>query len=267
MNDQRKVVYEQRRDIMRAPDVHETIVDMRREVVDNLVGRFIPEKALPEQWEAASLHEELLRITGIDFPVVAWAAEEGIADDEIRERINGAIDRRMAEKSANWGPEMMRFVEKSVLLQLLDQVWKDHLLALDHLRQGIGLRAYAQKDPLNEYKSEAFELFDAMLSRLREQVTGTLCHVEVQQGPAEDVMPQEPDDSSWQETRQDPAFAETDGDGDTAVATRPAARRMVAAAAADIDPEDPSTWGKVSRNAPCPCGSGKKFKQCHGRFA
>jgi len=270
MNDQRKVVYEQRRDIMRAPDVHETIVDMRREVVDNLVARFIPEKALPEQWEAASLHEELLRITGIDFPVVEWAAEEGIADDEIRDRINGAIDRRMAEKSANWGPEMMRFVEKSVLLQLLDQVWKDHLLALDHLRQGIGLRAYAQKDPLNEYKSEAFELFDAMLTRLREQVTGTLCHVEVQQGPAEDLMPQEPDDSTWQETRQDPAFAdEAQGDGDTALATRPAARRAMAATAAtsEIDPNDPSTWGKVPRNAPCPCGSGKKFKQCHGRFA
>src|SRR3546814_11881259 len=136
MNDQRKVVYEQRRDIMGAPDVHDTVIDMRRDVVDALVTRFIPEKALPEQWEVSGLHEELLRITGIDFPVVEWAAEEGIAAGEIRDRINGAIDRRMAAKSANWGPEMLRFVEKSVLLQLSDQPWKESLLAPDTLPHG-----------------------------------------------------------------------------------------------------------------------------------
>src|SRR3546814_3523376 len=136
MNDQRKVVYEQRRDIMGAPDVHDTVIDMRRDVVDALVTRFIPEKALPEQWEVSGLHEELLRITGIDFPVVEWAAEEGIADDEIRDRINGAIERRMAEKSANWGPELLRFVETRVLPQLLDPPWQEHMLETGHLRLG-----------------------------------------------------------------------------------------------------------------------------------
>ena len=124
MNDQRKVVYEQRREIMRAADVQEMVADMRFQVVEDLVGKTIPEKALPDQWDVHALHEELLRTTGIDFPVGDWAKEEGIADEEIRSRVNGAIDRRMAEKSANWGPEMMRFAEKSVLLQLLDQVWK-----------------------------------------------------------------------------------------------------------------------------------------------
>ncbi len=257
MNDQRKVVYEQRRDIMRAEDLHETIVDMRHEVIDELVARTMPERALPEQWDTDALHEELLRITGIDFPVQEWAREEGIADEEIKHRINDAIDRRMAEKVANWGRDMMRFAEKSILLQLLDQIWKEHLLSLDHLRQGIGLRAYAQKDPLNEYKSEAFELFDAMLTRLREAVTGALCHLEIQAAPAPQPSPVQQE--SWRETRADPATAPASG---PAEASRAAGTTTLAR-----DPNRPDTWGKVARNAPCPCGSGKKYKQCHGRFA
>ena len=268
MNDQRKVVYEQRREIMRAADVHDTVIDMRHSVIDDIVARTIPENALPEQWNVGTLHEELLRVAGIDFPVADWAKEEGIADEEIRSRINGEIDRRMAEKAANWGPEMMRFAEKSVLLQLLDQIWKEHLLALDHLRQGIGLRAYAQKDPLNEYKSEAFELFDRMLARLRESVTGALCHLEIRTAPAEEEMLSEPRAEQWQESHPEPALAEVGAGGGSS--PQPATARQPhrrAAAAAAIDPAAPETWGKTPRNAPCPCGSGRKYKQCHGRLA
>jgi preprotein translocase subunit SecA len=264
MNDQRKVVYAQRRDIMSAEDVHETIIDMRHDVIEGMVARAIPEKALPDQWDVAALHEESLRVIGIDFPVVEWAAEEGIADEAIQERILERVDRLMAEKAANWGPEMMRFAEKSVLLQLLDQIWKEHLLSLDHLRQGIGLRAYAQKDPLNEYKSEAFEVFDEMLTRLRESVTGALCHLQIQAETPEGLLPGQAGGIT-SETHEDPAMALAGANGGEAEQRRPM-QRMVRRSGSVVDPLDPSTWGKVPRNAPCPCGSGKKYKQCHGRL-
>src|SRR3546814_181693 len=157
MNDQRKVIYEQRKELMRAVDVQETVADMRQEVVENLVARCIPENAMPEQWDLEVLHAEGLRLFGLDLPATEWADEEGIADQEIRERITDLLDRKMAEKAANYGPEMMRFAEKSLLLQILDQSWKDHLLHLDNLRQGIGLRAYGQRDQLKEYKREALD--------------------------------------------------------------------------------------------------------------
>ena len=262
MNDQRKVVYEQRRDLMQVDDVHDEVVDMRHQVVEDVVQRFIPEKALPEQWDAQGLQDELRRVLSIDFPAREWAEEEGIADEEICRRILGALDRRMAEKAANWGAEIMRQAEKSVLLQLLDQIWKEHLLQLDHLRQGIGLRAYAQKDPLNEYKQEAFELFDTMLARLREAVTGTLAHLDVQlDAPASDLMPRSEEGGDWRQVHDEPepAFA---GNGAAMQTARPARR-----ASGPSDPADPSTWGKVARNAPCPCASGKKYKHCHGRLA
>src|SRR6266436_921401 len=183
MNDQRKVVYEQRKEIMSARDVASTITDMRHEVIEAMIGRCIPEKALPEQWDVKGLHEEGLRLLGLNLPVAEWAKEEGIADDEITKRIVDAADRKMAEKAANYGPELMRMAEKSLLLQLLDQTWKDHLLSLDHLRQGINLRAYAQRDPLNEYKREAFDLFEEMLVYLRQQVTSVLSYVELRMEP------------------------------------------------------------------------------------
>jgi preprotein translocase subunit SecA len=269
MNDQRKVIYEQRREIMTTDDVNDTILDMRDQVLNGMVTSYMPQKALPDQWEMQSLHEECLRVFGLDLPVIDWAKEEGIADEEVRDRIAKAIDRKMAEKAANWGPELMRTAEKSVLLQLLDQLWKDHLLQLDHLRQGIGLRAYAQRDPLNEYKSEAFELFDAMLARLRESVTGALSHLELRVEMPVD-MPQSPDGSAWQEQHEESSALHeveeerelaTAGAGGGAVA-QPA--QISRAAASVIDPADPSTWGKVPRNAACPCGSGKKYKHCHG---
>jgi preprotein translocase subunit SecA len=253
MNDQRKVVYEQRKDIMRATDVSEQIVDMRHEVIDNLVSRCIPENAYAEQWEVATLHEEAQRIFALDLPITDWAKEEGIADEEIRTRITDAVDRKMAEKAANVGPEIMRMAEKSILLQILDQSWKDHLLQLDHLRQGIGLRAYGQRDPLNEYKREAFGLFEGMLRDLREQVTNFLSHVEIRvQGPEESMQQRQADPARVREGHEDPAMAEmamAGGDGEA----QP--RRMAGG----------NGGAKVARNAPCPCGSGKKYKHCHGR--
>ncbi|HJU15011.1 MAG TPA: preprotein translocase subunit SecA, partial [Stellaceae bacterium] len=180
MNDQRKVVYEQRCEIMSAEDVSQTVADMREETVEEVVGRTIPENALPEQWDVAGLHAECLRLFALDLPIDEWAKEEGITGEQVTERIAAAADRKMAEKAANYGPELMRMAEKGLLLQLLDQTWKDHLLSLDHLRQGITLRAYAQRDPLNEYKREAFELFEGMLVHLRQNVTSVLSHVELQ---------------------------------------------------------------------------------------
>ena len=264
MNDQRKVIYEQRREVMRAEEVQETVAEMREQVLDGFVSTHMPEKALPDQWDTAGLHEEVMRVFGLDLPVVDWAKEEGIADEEMRERIAKAVDQKMAEKAANWGPELMRMAEKSVLLQLLDQFWKDHLLQLDHLRQGIGLRAYAQKDPLNEYKSEAFELFEGMLVRLREAVSGALSHLELRMDAPPD-MPQSPDGSIWHEEHDEiPAMAggelELVGAG-----AQPMPQSVRSAAVVEaVNPADPSTWGKVPRNSPCPCGSGKKYKHCHG---
>src|SRR5437660_9381907 len=179
MNDQRKVIYEQRKEIMSARDVAETVTDMRGETIAEMVANTIPENSLVEQWDIPALHAECLRLLALDLPLAEWAKEEGIGGDEVRERITAAADRKMAEKSANYGPDLMRMAEKSLLLQLLDQTWKDHLLSLDHLRQGINLRAYAQRDPLNEYKREAFELFEAMLANLRQHVTSVLSHVEL----------------------------------------------------------------------------------------
>jgi preprotein translocase subunit SecA len=246
MNDQRKVVYEQRRELMSVEDVSEDLRDMRHQVVEDLVGRFIPEGAYAEQWETSALHEEVLRVFGLDLPIADWAKEEGIADAEIRERIAAAADRRMAEKAANFGPELIRGVEKSLLLQVLDQVWKEHLLTLDHLRQGIGLRAYGQRDPLNEYKTEAFALFEKMLDRLRERVTSILAHVELRTEDAAAPARPEPPRLAV-ETRTDPAFAAD---------SRPA-----------FDANNSATWGRVPRNAPCPCGSRRKYKHCHGKSA
>src|ERR1700692_2248073 len=183
MNDQRKVVYEQRREIMNARDVAATVADMRTDSISAMVAASIPENSLPEQWDIAGLHAECLRLLALDLPLAEWAQAEGIDADTVEERIAAAADRKMAEKTANYGADTMRNVEKSLLLQLLDQTWKDHLLSLDHLRQGINLRAYAQRDPLNEYKREAFELFEGMLVHLRDQIPSVLSHIELRFEP------------------------------------------------------------------------------------
>ncbi len=262
MNDQRKVIFEQRREMMAAEDVSDFIKDMRYDVIDDIVTKCIPPKAYAEQWDTDSLHEEIMRVFNLDLPVQDWAKEEGVADEEIRERITDEIDRKMAVKVANYGEEVWRSVEKSVLLQLLDTIWKEHLLALDHLRQGIGLRAYAQRDPLNEYKREAFNLFEEMLALLRDRVITLLAHVELQMGAAEEELEafNHHDDQQMMESREDPALHAQGGDspayGSATVRTNKPSDH--------VDPNDPETWGKISRNAPCPCGSGKKFKHCHG---
>jgi preprotein translocase subunit SecA len=258
MNDQRKVVYEQRKDLMAADEVAEEIIAFRHEVIAEMVARCIPERAYADQWDVAGLHEEVLRVFNLDLPVAEWVKEEGIADQEIRHRVTDAADRKMAEKVANYGAETMRMVEKSLLLQLLDQAWKDHLLQLDHLRQGIGLRSYAQRDPLNEYKREAFNLFEQMLLDLREKVTSVLAHVELRFGdetPEEALERRNP--TQMRESREDPAFAPAQEASSVGLVSRNTT----------VDPNDPATWGATPRNAACPCGSGKKYKHCHGAVA
>ncbi|MDA1100729.1 MAG: preprotein translocase subunit SecA [Proteobacteria bacterium] len=271
MNDQRKVIYEQRLELMDAVDVADTVADMRREVVEGLVAKHIPEKAYAEQWDAEGLAAEVLEFFGLDLPIADWCAEEGIADEEIQKRISSAADRRMAEKAANYGPDVMRMVEKSLLLQLLDQTWKDHLLTLDHLRGGIVLRAYGQRDPLNEYKSEAFNLFEAMLGELRQTTTRVLAHIELQADPDQPFFSTQPAEPMvLEEEHLDPTTGQNEmeeefamaGGGNGMFAPRPARTRQ---AATTQDPDNPMTWGKVPRNAACPCGSGKKYKHCHGR--
>ncbi|MCW8970092.1 MAG: preprotein translocase subunit SecA [Rhodospirillales bacterium] len=262
MNDQRKVVYEQRKELMVAEEVAESIADMREEVIEDLVARCIPEKAYAEQWNTKTLHEESLRLFGLDLPVEDWAKEEGIANAEILERVSRAVNTKMAEKAARFGRDVMRDLEKGLLLQLLDQIWKEHLLALDHLRQGIGLRAYGQRDPLNEYKRESFNLFEHMLAQLRERVISILAQVELQYEEAPQDLFRQPE-REMHETRDDPALAMG---GDHAEPNGPPPGTVTSRqASAAADPNDPSTWGRVSRNAACPCGSGKKFKHCHGK--
>ncbi|MFO1083925.1 MAG: preprotein translocase subunit SecA [Reyranellaceae bacterium] len=269
MNSQRKEIYKERIELMGTEDVSETVAGMRRDVVDGLVSKTIPEGVYAEQWKVGELKDEVQRIFGLDLPIDAWAKEEGIAEEEIRSRLNDAADRLFAQRAAQYGPEIWRQVEKSVLMQLFDQSWKEHLLHLDHLRQGIGLRAYGQKDPLNEYKREAFNLFNDMLSGLREQVVALLSTLQLrmEQPPMPEMMPTaqmhevHEDPALAAAMSDDPAFDPADPDGG-GVATlhrpRPNAKQA-------RDPNDPASWGKVARNAACPCGSGKKYKHCHGR--
>jgi len=231
---------------------------MRRQVIDDMVKLHVPEKAYAEQWNLAGLKEDAKKTLDLDLPVEEWAEEEGIADEEIRDRINSSSDRLMAAKAAQVGPNLMRQVEKAVLLQTLDHHWRDHLMMLDHLRQAVGLRGYAQRDPLNEYKSEAFELFESLLSRLREDVTRQLA---VAQFVTEEQAPKIENEPlpEMHAHHTDPLTGDDEiSDGDTALRT---VRNDPGVA---TDPNDPRTWGKTPRNAPCPCGSGKKYKHCHG---
>jgi preprotein translocase subunit SecA len=258
MNDQRRAIFEQRIELMRAEDVSDTVEDMRNQVIDDLVTKHVPEKAYAEQWDLAGLKEEVQKTLDLDLPIVEWGEEEGIADEEIRERIRSASGRYMAAKAAQVGPDLMRQVEKAVLLQTLDHHWRDHLLMLDHLRQAVGLRGYAQRDPLNEYKSEAFELFESLLARLREDVSRQLS---VAQFVTREQAPRLEDEQlpEMHAHHTDPLTGEDEmADGETLQRT---VRNDPGIA---VDPSDPRSWGKVSRNAPCPCGSGKKYKHCHG---
>ncbi|GHD98430.1 preprotein translocase subunit SecA [Defluviimonas sp. 20V17] len=255
MNDQRKVIFSQRREIMESEDLADIVVDMRRQVIDDLVDVYLPPKSYADQWDVEGLHEAALDRLGLDIPVAEWADEEGVDHDVMRERIYEASDALMAEKTEAFGTETMRNIEKQLLLQTIDAKWREHLLTLEHLRSVIGFRGYAQRDPLNEYKTEAFQLFESMLNSLRLDVTQQLSRIrpltEEEQAEMLRQMAEQQgalEASMHAEAPPDPLAA-------------PLADRREG-----FDETDPSTWGNPGRNDPCPCGSGKKFKHCHGRL-
>ena len=257
MNDQRKEVYAQRREFMAADDVTATVAQMRRELVEGLVAARIPERSFAEQWESAELAEDLRRLLSLDLPIPDWAREDGMDAAGVTERIQEASDAAMAAKTAAFGDGVMQYIEKQLLLTTLDAVWKEHLLLLDQLRQGIGLRAYAQKDPLNEYKREAFKLFHVMLDEMRERVTAMLARVEL--GPAPEPAFEAPAflsqglDAFPAEFSPIPALAlETAGAAQLGAVMEPSETRLAA-------------FAETPRNAACPCGSGRKYKHCHGK--
>jgi len=285
MNDQRKVIFDQRIDIMAEEDVSETVGDLRHQLIADMVAKHIPEKAYAEQWDTVGLQEEVQKIFGLELPIAEWAEEEGIADEEIEERINKAADEKAAARAADIGPELFRQIEKMVLLQTLDHLWREHIVTLEHLRQVIHFRAYGQRDPLNEYKTEAFVLFEAMLTKLREAVTGQLMHIELAPDQAEEEFLQPVELPPMEAHHMDLTTGLDEFDMSEPSEIDPAARALQAAqrggdvqelerqaplqtrkASAEVDPNNPATWGKVSRNALCPCGSGKKYKHCHGRY-
>nr|WP_321249940.1 preprotein translocase subunit SecA [uncultured Ruegeria sp.] len=258
MNDQRRVIFSQRREIMSTGDLSEIVSDMREQVIDDLIDEYMPPKTYADQWDTDGLHEAIKDKLTIDAPVQDWAAEEGVDDEQVRERLIKAADEMMAQKAAAFGPENMRNIEKQVLLQTIDGKWREHLLTLEHLRSVVGYRSYAQRDPLNEYKNESFQLFEGMLDSLRETVTQQLSRVRplteeeqremLAQMAAQQAQAQQ---AVEQAAGQAEAVAEADASGDA----RPG-----------FDESDPATWGNPSRNDRCPCGSGKKFKHCHGRL-
>ncbi len=248
MNDQRKVVFEQRKDLMDDAEASETIIDMRYEYIEDLVKDYIPENSYPEQWDTQSLRNKIKTNLLIDAPVDEWAAEEGIAEDEIITRLKKIIDQIMAIKEKKYGVEVIRKIEKTVLLQVLDLLWREHLSRLEHLRTSVSLRGYGQRDPLNEYKTESFELFQSLLIRLREQVTAHLIRVEIVKKESLEKKSDEEDASDTLKQKKEKNQKQAN---------------LVPAAAKQSN-VDPKTFGKVGRNTPCPCGSGKKFKHCHG---
>ena len=263
MNDQRKVIFEQRIGLMHGEEIPETIDDMRHDVVNELVAKHIPENAYAEQWDATGLRERLREAVGIDFPVDEWAKEEGIADEEIRERVTTTVDRFYADKRQRFTPDVMQQVEKAVILQTLDRLWRDHIVTIEYLRQVIYLRSYGQRDPLNEYKTEGFNLFQGLVTHLKEAVTSQMMRVEIQTQP--DELPSEDELPMMQAHHLDLTTGQDDASqGDLLLATAPAAN---AGRSKNFNPKKPETWGKVGRNDMCPCGSGKRYKHCHGTYA
>jgi len=255
LNDQRKVIFEQRVEMMEAPNISETVSDMRREVVDDLVTTHIPERAYAEQWDAAGLKTQAANILNLDLPIEDWVKEEGIGEDDIRERLTEATNAAFNEKVERFGPDIMHYVERQVVMQTLDHLWREHIVNLDHLRSVIGFRGYAQRDPLQEYKSEAFELFQSLLNNLRQAVTAQLMRVElVQQAPPQ------PEPPVMQAHHLNPTTGEDEFTNTTYQALE------ITVPPENRNPDDPATWGKVGRNEACPCGSGKKYKHCHGAF-
>ncbi|ARU02795.1 preprotein translocase subunit SecA [Yoonia vestfoldensis] len=250
MNEQRKVVFSQRREIMESTDLADVVKDMRDQVIDDLVTLYMPPKSYADQWDADSLQADVIAHLGLDLPVVDWAAEEGVDDDVMRERLEEAADKYMGEKADAFGAETMRNVEKQILLKTIDEKWREHLLTLEHLRSVVGMRGYAQRDPLNEYKTEGFQLFEKLLDSLRTDVTKKLSQIR--------PMSKEEQERMIAQFRQQQAAA--------AAALATPATATAADARDGFNENDPATWGNPGRNDLCPCGSGKKFKHCHGRI-
>ena len=260
MNEQRKVIFGQRREIMEAEDLSDTITDMRSQVIDDLVEQYMPPKTYADQWDTEGLHQACIEKLGIDVPVVDWAAEEGVDDEQITERLEEAAAKYMDEKVAAFGADNMRQIEKQLLLQTIDAKWREHLLMLEHLRSVVSFRGYAQRDPLNEYKNEAFQLFESMLDSLREDVTRKLAQIrplteEEQQEMVRQYAAQQAAIAAQMKAAQEAASGQSGGSATAENALE------------GFDESDPTTWGNPGRNDPCPCGSGKKFKHCHGRLA
>ena len=259
VNDQRKAIFEQRRDFMTSDDVSDVIGDMRAEAIEDLINEFMPEKAMADQWDVQGLKEKFQELLSMELPVDEWTKEEGTANEEIQERIIALADKAYAQIAANLTSERLRHIEKQVLLQVVDQHWREHLQNIDHLRSVVHLRSYAQRDPLNEFKTEAFSLFENLLTELRETVTKiTMSYQNLRLEP-EDLQLQVPENTVESHTDLDAG-----GGGGLGVRLEPTRGRQ---AAAVLNPQDPSTWGRVSRNAVCPCGSGRKYKHCHGNVA
>ncbi|MCG7572645.1 preprotein translocase subunit SecA [Phaeobacter sp. CNT1-3] len=261
MNEQRKVIFGQRREIMEAEDLSEIVKDMRDQVIDDLVDAYIPPKSYADQWDTEGLYAAAIEKLNLDVPVITWGDEEGVDGDIIAERMEEAADANMAEKAEAFGAENMRGIEKQILLQTIDAKWREHLLKLEHLRSVVGFRGYAQRDPLNEYKTESFQLFESLLDSLREDVSQKLGQVrpmteEEQRAIMEQMMAQQ---AQMQQAAAAAAPAAADQAGGEQLAFEPLVE--------GFDENDPTTWGNPSRNDACPCGSGKKFKHCHGRLA
>jgi preprotein translocase subunit SecA len=251
MNEQRKVIFGQRRDIMESQDLHEITEDMRHQMIDDLVDEYMPPNTYADQWDTQAFYAAVIEQLGVDVPVIAWCEEDGVDDEIVRERLVEATDKHMAGKAERFGPENMRNIEKHFLLQTIDAKWRDHLLTLEHLRSVVGFRGYAQRDPLNEYKNESFQLFEGMLDSLRLDVTQRLSRIE----PASEAEQQR---MMQQMVAQQKAATEAAGEATTVAAP-------VEGAIEGFDENDPTTWGNPGRNDSCPCGSGKKFKHCHGQ--
>ena len=256
MNDQRKVIFDQRREVMGADDIAEVTADMRHQVIEDLVDTYMPPKSYADQWEVDDMLTAVRETLGIDPPLADWASEDGVDQEVIRERLEETADQYMAAKAAQFGPEQMRSIEKQVLLQTIDAKWRDHLLTLEHLRSVVGFRGYAQRDPLNEYKTEGFQLFESMLDGLRTDVTGKLARIQPLSAEQQEQLIRQLQAQQAAAQRQ-LETATTSGVADAAAG--PALEGFVES--------DPTTWGNPGRNDPCPCGSGKKFKHCHGRLS
>ena len=252
MNDQRKTIFSQRREIMEESDLSEIVEAMRHQVVEDLVTEHIPEKAYPDQWNTEGLYADVIKTFGLDLPIIAWGDEEGVDDETFIERICAESDKQIAQKVAQYGPDTMRTIEKQVLLSTIDKNWREHLLRLEHLRGVVNFRGYAQRDPLNEYKTEAFTLFENLLDRLRTEATQQMAHVKIMTADEQQAML-----AQMQAAAQAAEKTQESGAG-----VIPSPGRF----AAGVDPENPETWSHSGRNDDCPCGSGKKYKHCHGKL-